>query len=599
MIALVGRVGVLLALMIPLSSTAQTIATPIIVPFIVSPPLVETYDLTAAELIYAAPEGIQTLSVEVRARPGIQSVAIEIDGLAPIPMQVDPSGSGRFSVTLPLPACFGNVAFAIKTTVGTLAGPRVFRSPETGAYVHPVRQRPAYCQGSPAYPQTFTVNATRDFVDSNPGNGVCSGSGPGGVAACSLRAAVMEANARPNRDIIRLPPGRYTLSLPAPVGGETTEGTDDRVGDLDILNDLAIEGQGSAASVTEFLTWPASGTADRLRDDPTKDASFAKIDGAGIDRVFQIASTASAQIRQVAIVKGDAARGGENGNPSREFRGGGGILNDGKLRLERVALVENIAGSLETRTFGGGGIQNRGELLVEDSLIARNRVDGSNPLGGALFNSGGATSVLRRSLLFANGARFGCAITNRNDGVVRLENVLVDSNTGSVGLDCLDGLLSVGAGGEINLNFVTVSNQRRADPGGRLLSGADGGTISARNSLIINNVLFDYCSGQITSGGGNVFDKPCRFASQSFVPDWLGISGLLNPGSVVDNGGFTPVLRMTRPTLPGTSLFDTTERANTPPFPFTDQRGTDFARVRAVTGAEGGRPDPGAFEFSP
>ncbi|WP_051871201.1 CSLREA domain-containing protein [Chloroflexus sp. MS-G] len=38
---------------------------------------------------------------------------------------------------------------------------------------------------------TFTVNTTNDTADANPGDGVCADS----AGRCSLRAAVMEANA--------------------------------------------------------------------------------------------------------------------------------------------------------------------------------------------------------------------------------------------------------------------------------------------------------------------------------------------------------------------------------------------------------------------
>lgn len=49
---------------------------------------------------------------------------------------------------------------------------------------------------------TFTVDSTADAVDVNPGDGVCAAaSGP-----CTLRAAIMEANAFGGPDIISFPP---------------------------------------------------------------------------------------------------------------------------------------------------------------------------------------------------------------------------------------------------------------------------------------------------------------------------------------------------------------------------------------------------------
>src|SRR5574339_751272 len=46
---------------------------------------------------------------------------------------------------------------------------------------------------------TFTVNSTSDGEDASQGNGVCETSTPG---ECTLRAAIMEANASPGTDTI-------------------------------------------------------------------------------------------------------------------------------------------------------------------------------------------------------------------------------------------------------------------------------------------------------------------------------------------------------------------------------------------------------------
>ena len=56
---------------------------------------------------------------------------------------------------------------------------------------------------------TFTVNTTSDTVDKNPGDGVCADINN----QCSLRAAIMEANAFPGTDTIMVPNGTYTLTI--------------------------------------------------------------------------------------------------------------------------------------------------------------------------------------------------------------------------------------------------------------------------------------------------------------------------------------------------------------------------------------------------
>src|SRR5438874_2391299 len=65
------------------------------------------------------------------------------------------------------------------------------------------------CSGSS---HTFTVNDTTDAVDVQ----LCTGGTPVCAAAngkCTLRAAVMQANACAGRDTILVPPGIYALNI--------------------------------------------------------------------------------------------------------------------------------------------------------------------------------------------------------------------------------------------------------------------------------------------------------------------------------------------------------------------------------------------------
>src|SRR5918992_4919759 len=78
----------------------------------------------------------------------------------------------------------------------------------------------------------FTVNSTADAVDSNPGDGTCRTA----AGACTLRAAIQEANALPGADEIRLPAGTYALGIPPRNQNDVT------TGDLDITDSLAISG---------------------------------------------------------------------------------------------------------------------------------------------------------------------------------------------------------------------------------------------------------------------------------------------------------------------------------------------------------------------
>ena len=52
----------------------------------------------------------------------------------------------------------------------------------------------------------FTVNSNGDLADNSPGDGVCNN----GAGACTLRAAIQEANALPGDDAIGFDPSLTT-----------------------------------------------------------------------------------------------------------------------------------------------------------------------------------------------------------------------------------------------------------------------------------------------------------------------------------------------------------------------------------------------------
>ena len=81
----------------------------------------------------------------------------------------------------------------------------------------------------------FIVDTSINEVDVSPGDGVCASFS----GECTLRAAVMEANALTGPDTVRVTTDVELTILPDPLFGEEF---DDRVGDLDIADDLIIAG---------------------------------------------------------------------------------------------------------------------------------------------------------------------------------------------------------------------------------------------------------------------------------------------------------------------------------------------------------------------
>jgi len=152
--------------------------------------------------------------------------------------------------------------------------------------------RPA--SAMPLSGSTYTVNSTLDEPDGDPADGQCLSS-PGGY--CTLRAAIMQANYQAGADTIRLPAGSYTLTR---AGYDATA----LLGDLDISDDLTLQGAGSAVTT---------------------------VDGNGAvtgDRVFQVLTTTLH-----LYLSGLTIRHGQARDPiDSDGRNGGGIQLDDRQR---------------------------------------------------------------------------------------------------------------------------------------------------------------------------------------------------------------------------------------------------------------------------
>lgn len=149
---------------------------------------------------------------------------------------------------------------------------------------------------------TFVVNSVSDGVDATPGDGTCLTAG----GACTLRAAVMEANARVGADVIDLsdmddPLAPITLSLEGvdetfiatpdgPLACAAVITADASRGDLDIVDDVTILGAGPGRTVVQ---WDEQGLIPPFQG----------------DRIFHVQAPAGATIervefRDLAVMRG-------------------------------------------------------------------------------------------------------------------------------------------------------------------------------------------------------------------------------------------------------------------------------------------------------
>lgn len=225
---------------------------------------------------------------------------------------------------------------------------------------------------------TFNVNSFGHTVDAVPGNGVCADSS----GQCTLRAAIMEANALAGADTIDLAPGAtYVIATP----------DNAYAGFPVIASFIRINGRGatvrrsSVSGTPDFrLFWVEGyiGPASLLTLDQIT-LSDGTGDGGGALRV----NYASAVIRRSTI----------SGNSGFS---GGGILNfRGSLTLENTTVSGNTSGD----GFGGGGLlvfPLSGQITrIINSSIVENRAAAIPGFGGRGDAVAGGPIEVRGSIL--------------------------------------------------------------------------------------------------------------------------------------------------------------------------------------------------------
>lgn len=393
-----------------------------------------------------------------------------------------------------------------------------------------------------AQASVFTVTKSGDTND-----GVCD-------ADCSLREAVIAANAAAGADTIIIPSGTYTLTIAGP---DDDAGA---TGDLDIAGDLTILGAGAAMTV---------------------------VDGGGLDAVFHVVFRIPFY---TVTISGITIRNGI----STSFSQAGGVVNRGNLTVNDSVITSNAGTGISsvegpvtinntvimsnTRPSGVGGLHsNLGFLTVRNSTIRNN----SGGWGGVSTDNG---------FYMINSTVSGNAGTNGPGGMYivgggQIINSTISGNTGTEG----GGIWTNQGLGLINSTIVsntvtgTGANIFQTGNGGGIYFFNQSGVVSTTNTLIANNQSSagsPDCAGAVTSQGYNLIGSTAGCAFAATTGDKLNVSA--GVGLLENNGGPT----LTHALLPGSPAINGGGATNCPA---TDQRG--------VRRAQGGICDIGAFEF--
>jgi CSLREA domain-containing protein len=317
---------------------------------------------------------------------------------------------------------------------------------------------------------TFTVNTTDDTVDADTSNVVCADSN----GNCSLRAAIMQANALSGSHTIVLQSGAtYTLTLDTAAGDENNAAEDD----LDIIGDITIEGNGAIIQRNDTYTC--------INVDPPicylENCSLNQSNQPGEFRVFEVRPGGSLTLENATVQKGCADN---NDFPG----GGGGILNNkGTLTIDGVTVSKNFA------YRGGGGVMSyqsgsNGATTITNSEISLNQVNFNNGAGGGInfFHFAETVATITHSRILNNKAWLGGGIRVSGNSYFGNNNVYITDSEIS-GNEARNG-----SGGGINttdstvtITGSTISGNKASNYGGAIYN--DSSTMTLINSTISGN----------------------------------------------------------------------------------------------------------------
>ena len=390
----------------------------------------------------------------------------------------------------------------------------------------------------------FVVNSTEDGADTNPGDQLCVAEG----GPCTLRAAVMEANALATADRIELGEGSYYLSIPGLFEEQAT------TGDLDIYGTLTIVGQGMTLTVV--------------------DAGGSEMG----DRVFHVHPDSSFTLEGVGVVNADIGMGSN----------GAGLRNDsGNVVIQGAAFQFS-------RAHNGAGLMNVGQMVVRNSLIGYNTATDS---GAGVRNDG--TLEIESSTLLENEAQAGPGGAIENHGTLTIRNSTISNNrAGPLGGAIYNGYGPMSTGASLTINNSTIFanlalTRGSAEPTTGGIYNVDASSVQMSNSILAwNNVDYSHnvdCLGTITSRGYNLFS----------AVDGCTLDGDPTGNIVTADPGLGPIIEEdpahtgSYPLLPGSPAID----AGNPGPPGSGDAACEPVDQRGVPRPQGAACDIGAREM--
>ena len=251
---------------------------------------------------------------------------------------------------------------------------------------------------SRAQAASFVVDSTADANDANTADGICSATSGG----CTLRAAIVQANALMGADTITLPAGTYNTASELTISSNLTiGGAGARVARIvGPGSGIVVRATGSTEVGLSGVTITGGGlgvyvvgaelTLDRVTISGNASVSSANIAGVGM----RIDTGSKVLIKRSAIIQ-------NTGTQTGGFGTGAGIYSSAtQLDIRSSTIADNTMTSSST-AYGGGIYVNQGTASLQHVTLSGNRATSSTAAqaGGNLFIAGGASATTTDSII--------------------------------------------------------------------------------------------------------------------------------------------------------------------------------------------------------
>jgi len=433
----------------------------------------------------------------------------------------------------------------------------------------------------PSVPKAiFAVNKISDTND-----GLCN-------ADCSLREAIVAANAAAGADIINIPAGTYTLTI-ANAGGLNEDNS--AQGDLDINSPLTITGAGLATTIIQGGTTNANGIDKVLAFSPfctalnmslsdvtvrfgrnsqlatNPDFSYT---GGGIDVCNAAAGTFS--MSNVLVdqntnlngygggvnfdslqpangsysITGSTISGNSTTSAAAVVKNGGGInlfADQHSVTITNTAITGNISAA------EGGGVYTRhtfgGAILIQGSTINSN-VAASRGGGVSNSNFGVSTLTLNNDGFVQNNISQGTVagtesrgggifLAAQNTSSTTVNEMSITGNTANTGTFQGGGGVATIAAGPLTLTFNRIAGNTAGTGGGAGLHNAGATVTGTRNWWGCNaGPTLAPCDLAVTTSGTSTLTPRLQLAhTASPIAILIGQTSTLTADFLTDSGG--------------------------------------------------------------